>query len=247
VKPRSRLRQGLLVPSVTAACAFAVLIGLGTWQVQRKAWKEALIATVTERFAAPPIPLPPAAEWSRLDAANDEFRRVRFSGEFLNDKEALVYTTGSSLHGDDAGPGYWIFTPVRLAEGVVMVNRGFVPEGRQDPASRRAGQIDGAVDIVGIMRWPDRPGVFTPAAEPAKNLWFDRDPAAMAAAKGVGAAAPFYVEEESPAAPGGLPRAAPLTPSLPNNHLGYALTWYGLALVLGGSFGVWAFGRMRGR
>ena len=239
-------RRRLLVPGVVAFCALVVLLSLGTWQVQRKAWKEALIATVTERFAAPPVRLPPPAEWPRLDPSNDEFRRVAFSAEWLNDKEALVYTTGSSLRADAAGPGYWVFTPARVPGGIVMANRGFVPEGRRDPATRPEGQTAGPIDIVGVMRWPETPGLFTPPGDPAKNLWFARDPAAMAAAKGVGAVAPFYVEQESPSVPGGLPQVGKLQPSLPNNHLGYALTWYGLALVLVVGFGIWAAGRRRG-
>jgi surfeit locus 1 family protein len=246
VSSAKRVRKALFAPTVAASCAFAILLALGTWQVQRKAWKEGLIAVVTERFAAPPIRIPPPAEWPRLDPANDEYRRVVLSGEFLNDKEALVFTTGSSLHADEPRPGYWVFTPARLAGGgLVMVNRGFVPEGRQDPATRRAGELSGPIEIVGVMRWPDRPGLFTPAAEPSKNLWFVRDPAGMAQAKGLGSIAPFYVEQESPPAPGGLPKAGPLQPSFPNNHLGYALTWYGLALVLAGSFAVWVVGRWR--
>ena len=239
-------RRRLLVPGVAALCALVVLLWLGTWQVERKAWKEALIATVTERFAAPPVRLPPPAEWPRLDPSNDEFRRVAFSAEWLNDKEALVYTTGSSLRADAAGPGYWVFTPARVPGGIVMVNRGFVPEGRQDPATRPEGQTAGPIDIVGVMRWPETPGLFTPPGDPAKNLWFARDPAAMAAAKGVGAVAPFYVEQESPSVPGGLPQVGKLQPSLPNNHLGYALTWCGLALVLVVGFGIGAAGRRRG-
>jgi len=238
-------RRGLLVPGVAAFGALAVLLWLGTWQVQRKIWKEALIATVTERFAAPPVRLPPPAEWPRLDPSNDEFRRVGFSAEWLNDQEALVYTTGSSLRADAAGPGYWVFTPARVPGGIVMVNRGFVREGRQDPATRPDGQTAGPVDIVGVMRWPETPGLFTPAGDPARNLWFARDPAAMAAAKGLGAVAPFYIEQESPSVPGGLPQVGKLQPSLPNNHLGYALTWYGLALVLVVGFGIWAAGRRR--
>jgi surfeit locus 1 family protein len=224
-----------------------VLIGLGTWQVERKAWKEALIATVRERFAAPPVALPPPAEWARLDPATDEFRRVRFKAELINEKEALVFTTGSSLRGGDAGPGYWVFTPARVDGRTIMVNRGFVPEQAKDPATRAQGQVAGPVEIVGVMRWPERPGLFTPAAEPEKNLWFARDPADMAQAKGLGPVAPFYVEQESPPAPGGLPRTGALQPSFPNNHLGYALTWYGLALVLAGSFAVWSVGRWRRR
>jgi surfeit locus 1 family protein len=234
-----------MVPGVAALCALVVLLWLGTWQVQRKAWKEALIATVTERFAAPPVRLPSPAEWPRLDPSNDEFRRVGFSAEWLNDQEALVYTTGSSLRANAAGPGYWVFTPARVLGGIVMVNRGFVPEGRQDPATRPDGQTAGPVDIVGVMRWPETPGLFTPAGDPARNLWFARDPAAMAAAKGLGAVAPFYIEQESPSVPGGLPQVGKLQPSLPNNHLGYALTWYGLALVLVVGFGIWAAGRRR--
>src|SRR5262249_55266316 len=211
------------------------------------AWKDALIATVTERFAAAPGRLPSPAEWSRLDPANDEFRRVAFPAEFLNDKEALVYTTGSRLAADSSGPGYWVVTPARVAGSIVMINRGFVPESRKDVATRRQGEIAGVVEIVGVMRWPDRPGLFTPEAEPAKNLWFARDTNAIASAKGIDTVAPFYIEQESPAAPGGFPQAGALKPSFPNNHFGYALTWYGLALVLAASFGVWIVGRWRGR
>ena len=238
-------RRGLVVPSIAAICAFAVLVGLGTWQVERKAWKDALIATVSQRFSAPPAALPAPADWARLDPASDEFRRVRFTAELLNDKEALVFTTGSSLRGD-AGPGYWVFTPARVLEHVVMVNRGFVPEDRKDPATRPQSRIAGSVEIVGVMRWPEQPGLFTPAADPARNLWFARDSAAIAQAKGLGLVAPFYVEQEAPPAPGGLPQAGALQPSLPNNHLGYAITWYGLALVLAGSFAAWIVGRLRG-
>jgi len=241
-------RPGLLLPSIAAACAFVALIGLGTWQVRRLAWKEALIATVTARLAAPPTALPLPAAWARLDPASEEYRRVTFRAEFANDKEALVYTTGSSLHGGDSGPGYWVFTPARLVGGgIVMIDRGFVPEGRQNPATRPQGEIAGPVEIVGIMRWPEQPGMFTPAAEPAKNLWFSRDPTAIAAAKRVGPVAPFYIDQESPAVPGWLPQAGTLKPSLPNNHLGYAFTWFGLAAVLAGSFGVWLVGRLRTR
>jgi surfeit locus 1 family protein len=240
-------RQGLVAPSIAAACVFALLIALGNWQVKRLAWKEGLIATVTARFAAPPTPLPPPAAWARLDPASEEYRRVTVSATFANDKEALVYTTGSSLRGGDTGPGYWVFTPARFAGGTVMVNRGFVPEGRQNPATRPQGEIVGSVDIVGIMRWPERPGVFTPAAEPAKNLWFSRDSTAIAAAKEVGPVAPFYIDQEAPGAPGGFPQTGALQPSFPNNHLGYAMTWYGLAAVLVASFGVWFVGRLRAR
>jgi surfeit locus 1 family protein len=232
---------------VTGACvlaAAAVLVALGTWQVERKAWKEGLIAAVDQRVAAPPSPLPPVAQWSSLNAQADEFRRVAFAARFLNDREALVYTTGSGLRPDVAGVGYWVFTPARLADGrVVMVDRGFVPEGSRDPGTRAEGQVGGETELVGVLRWPEAPGLFTPAPDPAANLWFARDPAAMAVTKGLGAVAPFYVEQESPVPPGGLPRPGRLRPNLPNNHMGYAITWYGLAAALLAVFGVRLFGR----
>jgi surfeit locus 1 family protein len=237
-------RRGLLVPAVVAMGALAVLLSLGTWQIERKAWKEGLIATLNQRIAAPAMELPAPASWDRLDPAKDEFRRVALRGQFLPDQEALVYTTGSGLRSDISGPGYWVFAPVRLADGsVVVINRGFVPEGRQDPGARADGQVSGPIDIIGAMRWPEARGLFTPADDPARNLWFVRDHAAMAAAKGWGTVAPFLIDQEQPQPPGGLPRPGKITPNLTNNHLQYALTWYGLAFVLVVAFIVWARSR----
>jgi surfeit locus 1 family protein len=266
VNGRAEPRPGLLIPGLFALVALAVLLALGTWQVQRKAWKEGLIATLTERLAGPPAALPPRADWPRLDPAADEFRRVAFTAEFVPGQEALVYTSGSSFRTDVSGPGYWVFAPARLAGeaggGVVVVNRGFVPEGRQNAGSRPGGQIGGQagrVDLVGVMRWPEARSMFTPADDPARNLWFVRDHLAMAAARGwggevareegapPGAIAPFFVEQEAPPAPGGLPAVGPIRPNLPNNHLQYALTWYGLAVVLVAVFAVWSVGLRRGK
>jgi surfeit locus 1 family protein len=248
LNPAPPVRRSVLVTSLFAAVALAILVALGTWQVQRLTWKEALIATLEERLAAPPVALPPARDWETLDAGRDEFLRVALTGQFENDKEALVYTTGSSMRSDTSGPGYWVFTPVRLAGGrAVVVNRGFVPEGRQDPASRRDGLVSGDLDIVGVLRWSESPGLFIPAGDPARNLWFARDSTAIAAAKGIADAAPFYVEMESPVPPGELPHPAQVRPSLPNSHLGYAITWFGLAAMLVGVYGAWMIGRWRGR
>jgi surfeit locus 1 family protein len=243
VSARERGRRswrGLLLP---AALTFAVLVALGTWQMQRKAWKEALIASLDERSAAPPVALPPRKDWPSLDPSNDEYRRVAFNAAFDYAKEALVYATATGFRPDVSGPGYWVFTPAQLADGsLLVVNRGFVPEGRQDPKSRAAGDVAGSITITGAMRWPDARHWFTPNDEPAHNLWFTRDPSAIAAAKDLGAVAPFYVEQETPVPPGGLPQPGKLVVSLPDNHLQYALTWYGLAIVLVVVFVAWAFG-----
>lgn len=228
-KPR---RRGILF-AFFVLIALGVLVGLGTWQLDRKTWKEGLIAELEARLAAPPAHLPARERWGSLTAAREEFRRVAFPAEFLGTEEALVYSSGSALRPDATGPGYWVFAPARLTGGsLVIVNRGFVPEGRQDPKTRAQGQPSGVVDIVGVMRWPEQRGFFIPNDEPQKNLWFTRDPAAMAAAKRWGTVAPFYVDQEAPPTPGGLPKVGPLKPGLPNNHAQYAVTWYGLALVI---------------
>jgi surfeit locus 1 family protein len=244
----ANLRGGVLVPSLAAVMAFAVLVSLGMWQLDRRAWKEGLIVTIDERLSAPPVALPAASTWPHLTAAQDEFLRVTMTAQFLNGREATVYTNGSTLReGGSGGPGYWIFTPARLGDGAtVMVNRGFVPEGRQNPATRPDGEVAGPVSMVGVLRWPEQPGLFTPAGDPARNIWFARDSDAMAAAKGV-SAAPFYVELESPGPPGGLPRVGRLHATLPNNHFGYALTWLGLATVLVGVYATWLAGNWRKR
>jgi surfeit locus 1 family protein len=229
---------GLLIPAVLA---FAILVSLGTWQIQRKAWKEELIAAMTERLAAPPSALPVPASWPSLDQARDEYRRVKFTATFDHGKESLVYAAASAFRPDVSGLGYWIFTPGRLASGgFVIVNRGFVPEDRQDPTSRARGQIAGPVEIVGAMRWPEARHWFSPADDPLHNLWFVRDPLAIADAKGIRPVAPFYVEEESLVPPGGLPQPGKLAVRLRNEHLQYALTWFGLALVLVVVFIAWA-------
>jgi surfeit locus 1 family protein len=240
-KPRSWL--GLLLP---AMLAFALLVGLGTWQLQRKTWKEGLIALLAERLAAPPVALPPPSDWPSLDPSNEEYRHVTFTAEFDYAKEALVYGAASAFRPDVSGPGYWVFTPARLADGsLLIVNRGFVPEGRQDAKTRADGQVAGPIAIMGAVRWPDTRHWFTPNDDPAHNLWFARDPQAIAAAKRLASVAPFYVEQETPMPPGGLPRPGKIVVNLPDNHLQYAVTWFGLAIVLVVVFVVWAFNSRR--
>jgi surfeit locus 1 family protein len=239
--------KALLVPAIAALAALAVLVGLGGWQLQRKAWKEGLIGQLEARVAATPAALPEPARWLQLDPDTDEFRRVAFTAEFVPGQEALVYTSGSSLRPDVSGQGYWVFAPARLADGtLIVVNRGFVPEGKQDPAARPQGQVTGAVELVGMLRWPEARGFFAPADTPGKNLFFVRDHRAIAAARGWNTTAPFFVDLESPVPPGGLPRPGKLEVRLRNDHLQYALTWFGLALVLVVMFGLWVRSRLRG-
>jgi surfeit locus 1 family protein len=246
---RERRRAGLVAPVIVVIIAFACLVGLGTWQLERKAWKEALIDTLARRLAAPPAELPPRETWASLDPAQQEFRRVTLSAEFVPGEEALVYAGGSALRPDVSGPGYWVFAPARRDDGgIVVLDRGFVPEGRQDPKTRAAGDASGRHAFVGVLRWPEQPGRFAPPGDPGHNLWFTRDHRAIADAKGwsrFGEVAPFFIAVEGPQPPGGLPRAGPLRANLRNEHLQYALTWYGLAAVLAIAFAFWLRSRRR--
>jgi surfeit locus 1 family protein len=237
---RNRSWRSLLLP---ALLVFAVLIALGIWQIERKASKEALIAVLTERVAAPPQALPAAKDWTTLNRASDEYRRVKFTASFDNASEALVFAAATAFRPDVTNPGDWVFTPARLNDGrLIVVDRGFVPDTRRDPKSRPQGQIAEPIEIAGALRWPDERHWFTPSDDPARNLWFTRDPAGIAAAKGLDPkmVAPFYVEQEAPVPPGGLPQPGKLVIVLPDNHLQYALTWFGLAAVLAAVFGSWA-------
>ncbi len=227
-------RGGLLWPTVGTLLACALLVGLGVWQLQRLAWKTALIATIEARTTAATVPLPPESEWPALEPSDYGYRHVVLEGTFEHDKEARVFRPLDEPKGGPfRGIGDLVLTPLRLASGaVVIVNRGFVPEDRVDPATRRAGQIVGPVRITGLMREPEARNPFTPADRPEERLWYTRDPASIAAATGLDRVAPFTVDEDATPVPGGLPQAGETVLSIPNSHLSYALTWFGLALGL---------------
>jgi len=244
--PGEKRGGGVFEATVFAFVGVAILVGLGVWQLDRKVWKENLIATLDTRLARAPEDLPPRASWPRLLPDGNEYTRVTFPAEFLTGEEALVYTAGSAFRPDVQGPGYWVFAPARLAGGsIVLVDRGFVPLDRKEPTTRAQGAPVGSVEIVGVMRWPETRGLFTPDDDPKTNVWYLRDPKAMAVAKKWDAAAPFYIEQESPVPPGGLPKPGKLAVTLPDDHLQYALTWFGLALGLAGVYVTWLAGRLR--
>lgn len=244
--PGSRGRARRLAPAAIATLlAFAVLVGLGFWQVERMGSKQRLLARIDAGLAAPPKPLPPAAEWPRLRPKAYEYEKVRFSGTYLNDKElhlqGLLTTEGKGMAPASTELGFYVITPMRLSDGsVVLVNRGFVPQDKADPATRPAGQLSGEQAVTGLMRAPQSQGWFVPDDDPAKNVWFTRDPAKMAAAAGLTGAAPFTVDADATPVPGGLPVGGKTIIAFPNNHLQYAITWFALALGLLAVFGTWA-------
>nr|WP_211110406.1 SURF1 family protein [Acuticoccus mangrovi] len=230
--------------------AFAVLIGLGTWQVQRLAWKEALIAAATERPVAAPVAAPGPATWPSFDFDRWDYRRVSLTGRF-DPGEVHAFWVLSDQRGPLSGPGYAVIVPFTTVDGWhVLVNRGFVPEEKEDPATRPgSAPPDGTVTIEAILRRDDPPNFVTPAPDLDARRFYSRDIAAIAAAFGLPGddTAPYQLDlvaEETPA--GGLPQAGESRITFPNNHLQYAVTWYGLALCLAGVV-IAALWRRRGR
>jgi surfeit locus 1 family protein len=245
--PRKR-RSTVLDATVMALVGIVILCGLGVWQLDRKVWKEDLIGRLNARLSHAPQDLPPRSSWPQLQQDGEEFRRVVFPAEFLDGEEALVYTAGSPLRPDVKGPGYWVFAPARLAGGsIVLVNRGFVPPEQKDPAQRGEVTPHGIVDVVGVMRWPEARGMFTPADDSKKNIWFLRDSKSIADFKKWATAAPFYIDQEGPMPAGGWPKPGKLEVRLPDDHLQYAITWFGLALALAGVYIVWLARRLAGK
>jgi surfeit locus 1 family protein len=222
-------RKGLVGPILFVLVVGGILVSLGVWQLHRLAWKETLIAEIAARSKAPPQPVPDRAEWHRLAPADYNYRHVELFGHYENDKQVLVFD-GAGPH--ELGPGYLVLTPLRLdSGGTVIVNRGFVPA-ELAAKSKRAGEIEGDAHVTGLMRPPQRRNLFTPADEPDKNLYFTSDPAAIAAHFGLSQTAPFVVDADATPVPGGWPQGGTTEIDIPNNHLDYALTWFGLAIGL---------------
>jgi surfeit locus 1 family protein len=241
----SRARGGLALPVLFAFTALFVFLALGTWQLDRKAWKEGLIATLVRRANAAPVDLPAPADWLAMNQTEDEFRRVKFKAEFLPGREAVVYTSGSALRPDVKSPGYFVFAPARTTSGaLVVVNRGFAPDARARAPDYP--KPAGVIDIVGALRWPEGAGWFVREHDETDDTWFARNHVAMAARYEWGFAGPFYVELERPAPAGGIPQPGPLTVNLRNEHLQYAITWYALAGVVVVMFVLWLRARRRG-
>lgn len=215
----------LLWPTLMTLAGVVLLVVLGTWQVERMRWKQGLIAARAAALAAEPIALP--HDLSAPEAL--EFRRVVVRGSYLHDQELYLlnrtYKTQVGVH---------VITPLQRdpidGGGAVLVNRGWVALARRDPATREAGQTAGNVEVTGIVRV----GVtgrndLTPANDPARGMWYAPDPLAMSQAARL---AGFNLIVEAGVGKNGGPGGGQTTTALANNHLSYALTWYGLAVAL---------------
>lgn len=223
----------LILPMLAIAAAMALLLALGTWQLQRHTWKTDLIAKLAARASAEPVVLAEAQR--RWEADRDvAYLRVRVTGRFDHTREAHLYSTGPTTW------GWQILTPLKLADGNgVLVNRGFVPDAQKAPAIRQDGLPPGEVTLTGLLSVPaETQPSFAPDNEPARNRWYWLDPAVLLPPP----LPPFVLQAETvPGAP--APNGGATLREMPNNHLGYAFTWYGLAATLAVMGGLFLHGR----
>ncbi len=232
---------GRIVGIVLVLVALAILLSLGTWQMERLAWKEGLLASIAERRASPPADLP-AIEALAKAGEDVDYRTVRITGTYINNKERHFFAT------HEGRTGYYVYTPLRLADGrVALVNRGFVSFEAKEPEMRKQGQLTGEQIVTGLSRakLTEKPSWAVPDNDVAKNIFYWKDLDVMASSTGLDPAkvVPFFVDADATPNPGGMPIGGVTQFDLPNSHLQYALTWYGLAAALVVISGIFIFRR----
>jgi surfeit locus 1 family protein len=227
----------------------ALFVVLGIWQLNRLAQKEALIAAVDERLHLAPLTLPPVDEWSALDPEVYSYRPVTVTGTFRNDQTVLVFTSITEPRGKFSGPGYWVMTPVVLdGGGVIFVDRGFVPQTSGPEFAKGTTGPAGPQTITGVALLPETAGAFTPGPDSANRIDWIRDPQRLAAMidPSLVPLADFFID--APAGePGALPQGGETTIEFPNNHLGYAFTWFGFAILTPFLLAAWIWRQVRGK
>ncbi len=221
--------KSLLIPFIVTLAGLLILIGLGKWQLDRRVWKQGLIERIEARAHGEPISLVMARRlWER--ERDVEYYRVLLVGRFLHEHERHLFGVV------DGQAGWRILTPFQVRTGdVVIVDRGIVPNVLKEPSTRVQGQITETLELIGLARAAEAKTAFTPDNQPAANRWFWRDTPALIASLPeplASKAAPFTLEAEQESVPGGWPRAGVTRLALPNRHLEYALTWFGLAFAL---------------
>ncbi len=228
-----RTRSGLAL----IALAFAGLVALGVWQIERLGWKEALIARVDARVSAPAVAAPGPSAWPGVSAENSEYRHVRAAGHYLPDRPVLTKAV------TERGAGYWVLSTFQARPGfTVLVNRGFVPESEgTSPPPAPAGERT----ITGLLRITEPGGGFLRDNDPATDRWYSRDVMAIARARKLGRVAPYFIDAATNLEPAGGPAGGLTVIRFPNNHLVYALTWFGLAAMT--AFAGWRLRRERNR
>lgn len=225
---------------ILGTVVFLTLMALGTWQVERLQWKEQLLAEIEQRTHAAPASL---AEIEQLWAGTHDvdYRTVSVTGRFVAGQERHYLATYSGMS------GFYVYAPLQLDDGrIVFINRGFVPYDKKEPASRER-SVEGPVTIKGLARNPlaAKPSSLVPDNDMKANIYYWKDLPVMAAQSGVEQSRliPFFIDADRTPNPGGLPVGGVTIIDLPNSHLQYAVTWYGLAATLLAVAGVSAWRR----
>lgn len=215
---------------VLVPVALAVLLSLGTWQVNRLYWKESLLAQIEERRHALPASMV-EIEALATSGRDVDYRHAAAAGVFLHDKERHFLATF------EGQSGFYVYTPLQLPDGrFLFVNRGFVPYDRKAAESRPGSQPEGPQQITGLARarLAEKPSSLVPDNDETANIFYWKDLGRMAASVGLPAdkVMPFFLDADATPNAAGLPRGGVTQIDLPNNHLQYAITWYGLAFAL---------------
>jgi surfeit locus 1 family protein len=230
VKSHRALKKGAMAGALLLLTAG--FVALGIWQIERRAWKHALIAAVESRVHRPPTAPPPPADWADVSAARDAYARVGVTGRYLPERDTLVLAVS------DLGSGYWVMTPFRTANFTLLINRGFVPQGTRAPAPPQGTQT-----VTGLLRITEPGGGFLRSNDPAAGRWYSRDVAAIAQARRVGPVAPYFIDADKRG--DGYPVGGLTVIRFSDNHMSYALTWFGMALL--SLVGLWLLLKERGR
>lgn len=219
----ARTSRRLLIPALSTVAIVLIASALGVWQLERRAWKRGLLDQFEAAERNPPVPLGPDLP---------PFAKISVSGRLRLDRAAFY---GAEVR--DGVLGAQLIVPLeRAGAAPVLVDLGWVPDGAPAPWS----QPDGAAVVQGYLRPGERPGWFAAPDNPAKRRFYTLDPAVIASAVGEPEAAPFVVVALGGPPPPGAPGPARHLPTLPNNHLQYAITWFSLAATAAGVFAVYA-------
>jgi len=209
---------------------FSIFVGLGSWQVERRGWKLALIDRVDRRVHSPPVDAPLPAEWPRITTASHEYLHVRASGIFLPASQTRVQAL------TELGPGFWLLAALRRSDGsITLVNRGFIAADPPERTVSAHGLPAGVVTVTGLLRMSEPRGSFLRRNDPTADRWYSRDVPAIAAARGLTRVAPYFIDAEPSQAMGeaeDAPVGGLTVIAFHNNHLIYAITWYTLACMI---------------
>lgn len=227
-----------LWPTVMTVPVVLIMLALSVWQLNRYSWKVDLVDRLNEQLSEASVELPTGD----FDLKEWGYRRVTLTGEFLHEKEIHLFS-----HADKGRKGFQIITPFIRSDdkGVVLVNRGWVPEGKKNPESRSEGLMQGEITVSGVIRksWT-KAYSFLPASDPVANVWLYGELKEMAHHLKL-EVAPSFVELDATPVPGGWPLGGQTRISVPNNHIEYFVTWFGLAAAMAFIYVLFGLSRAR--